>query len=767
MLLLAAIVAFAGVADSPLLRPPESVRIAIPKVSQRPVLDGKLDEQTWADAAKLTDFVEYEPNDMVRGREKSIAYVAYDSQYLFLAFRAFESQPGHVRATVFPRERGGEADDRVTFLLDTFLDKRRALEFKSNPFGIQTDGIKVEGLEGDPSPDFVWYSAGRTDDQGWSVEMMIPWGSLRFPHDDPLSIGLNVVRVYGRRGAKDSWVARRHGNPCEICQEGTLVGITGIDKHKTIDVLPYVSGSQLGTRQFAIDSALSGGEFFATRPPLGFDTGRPRGTVGGDVKFALTSSAILNATLNPDFSQIESDDDQVRVNQRFTLFQSERRPFFLESRDAFEIPRSLDESRTNIGDLFYSRAIVDPAAGVRLTGKQGRFTFGSLYVRDDQPGYFNYTGFESSGYRQLQSTSADIVVGRARADILADSYIGITALGRRMDDARNGVGAVDVSLRRGSITLKAEGGGSTDRAPLDVATSPALDGKTRTGVYYRSLLAKSGKYFSAALLASGADSGFRDQVGRFSRVGIEQLGGRATVTQYPSTKILQWLSQGINVSTARIFGGRALDYTVTVPFQFQFQKATSVAVTPLRQHLTLFDRRLFMTGLVLEASSNASQLIAASGNIYFGDREIIDGSQSRVGKGYNAGVQLVVRPVAQASVEVKGQRSWHADRWNSPLVDDARILRVKGSYQFSRPLGLRLIEQYSNQYDTRISNPFYRRGVVRARSALVSYELGPSSFLYAGYNEGSQDFDEPIVDGSARLRTESQIFMKLSYLIRL
>jgi len=766
MFILAAIAVLAGAPDTTLLKPPDSVRVAIPKVSSRPVLDGKLDDSTWAQAAKLTDFVEYEPNDLVPGREKSIAYVAYDAQYLFLGFRAFESDPSRVRATVFPRERGGEGDDRVTFLLDTFLDKRRAVEFKSNPFGIQTDGIKVEGLEGDPSPDFVWYSAGQRDNQGWSVEMMIPWASLRFPHADPLSIGFNVVRVYGRAGAKDSWVARRHGNPCEICQEGVLVGITGIDTHKTIDVLPYVSGSQLGTRRFATDSAQYAGQFFPTRPPLAFDQAS-RGAAGGDVKFTLMSSMILNATINPDFSQVESDDDQVRVNQRFTLFQSEKRTFFLESRDAFEIPRSLDESRSNIGDLFYSRAIVDPAAGVRVTGKQGRVTFGSLYARDDQPGYFSYTGFESSGYRPLLSTSADILVGRARADILADSYVGITALGRRTGDAHNGVGAVDVSLRRGSITLKAEGGGSSDKAPLDPATSSVLDGKTRTGLYYRALLAQAGKHFSGALLASGAEPGFRDQVGRFSRVGIEQLGGRVTATQYPASQLLAWTSQGISVSTARVFGGKLLDYTVTVPLTFQLRKATSFTITPLRQHLTLFDKRLYMTGLVLDASSTASQMIAASGNIYFGDREIVDQAQSRVGKGYNANVQIIVRPVPQASLDVRAQRTWHADKWGSPLVDDARILRVKGSYQFSRSLGLRLIEQYSNQYDTRVVNPFYRRGVVHARSALVSYEIGPASFFYVGYNEGSQDFDEPIVANGGRLRTESNLFMKLSYLVRL
>ena len=165
MFVFMAIAALAGVVDSTLIKPPESVQIAIPKVSQRPVLDGKLDEPIWAEAAKLTDFVEFEPNDMVRGREKSIAYVAYDSQYLFLGFRAFESHPGEIRATVFPRERGGDGDDKVTFLLDTFLGKRRTFEFDSNPHGIQADGIKVEGQAVDVSPDFVWYSAGSMDNQ--------------------------------------------------------------------------------------------------------------------------------------------------------------------------------------------------------------------------------------------------------------------------------------------------------------------------------------------------------------------------------------------------------------------------------------------------------------------------------------------------------------------------------------------------------------------------------------------------------------------------
>jgi Domain of unknown function (DUF5916) len=767
LLIVAAILALAGAGTPTVIKAADSTTVAIPRVSHRPVLDGRLDDETWAEAAKLTDFTEYAPNDMVRAQERSVAYVAYDSQYLFLAFRAFESKPGQVRATIFPRERGGDGDDKVTFALDTFLDKRRVFQFTANPYGIQTDEIRVEGQDADASPDFVWYSEGRVEADGWSVEIMIPWASLRFPHNDPLSIGFNVARTFGRSGEKDSWVPRRHGNPCDICQEGVLVGITGIGRQPAVDVLPYISGSQLGARQFAADSALSGGQFFSSQKPLGYNIERPKGSVGADVKFALTSSVIVNATINPDFSQVESDDDQVRVNQRFTLFQTEKRPFFLEGRDAFEIPRSPEESFSNIGDLFYSRAIVDPSAGARLTAKQGRVTVASLYARDDQPGYFSYSGFESSAYRPLTGVTSDVVFGRARADVLADSYVGFTALGRRAGDSRNGMGAVDFSLRRGAITLNGEGGLSSDRAPMNLLVDSSLDGKTRDGLYYRARLARAGKYFSFTALASGADSSFRDQLGKFSRVGIQQLGGDATITQYPDSKWLQLMSQGVNVTTASAFGGALLDYTVTLPFVFQFQKATSFTITPLRQHLTLFRQRLFMSGVILEGSSNASQVISASGNIYIGDREIIDQSRSRVGKGYTAGLQVVFRPIPQASMEMNGQRSWHVDDWGQPLVDDARILRVKGTYQLTRPLGIRLIEQYSNQYDTRVANPFIRRNVQHARSALVSYELGPSSFLYVGYNEGSQDFNEPVVNGATQLKTGSQLFMKLSYLLRL
>ncbi len=746
---------------------PDSLRLALPFVKGRPSLDGKLDDRIWLEASRITRFTQSEPRDQAPPTQKSVAYVAYNDEFLFVGFRAYETDPGQIRATLFPRERGGESDDRVTLLIDTFLDRRRAFEFKVTPKGIQSDGIKVEGQRGDPSPDFVWYSAGQTDSEGWSAEIMIPWASLRFPPTSPLDIGFNIVRVIGRNGEKDSWAPRRRGNACDICQEGVLTGLKGIRARRTLDVLPYISGSRAGTRLFGSDSARVGGQFFKVAPPLKFSQGRPHSSMGGDFRLALSSSTVLNATVNPDFSQIEADDDQIRVNQRFTLFQQERRPFFLEAKDAFETVRAEDEQRTNLGDLFYSRAIVDPTEGVRTTSKRGGLTLASLYARDHAPAYFYYDGYESSGFKSVPNANADIGIIRARTDLLSDSYIGGMVLGRRLGSAENVMGSADFSLRRNHLTLAGEGALARDRAATDPAASRFLDGRTRSGKYYRLRLSRSGQRLEYSAIATGADSLFRDQLGRFARVGVEQFQARVGLSEYPNNRILQRIEQGIGFRRLNRFGGGLLDYVIDPRLEFQFQRQTSLTVIARREHLTIVGKKIDASGAFLTLKTDPVRFFGFNGNVYVGEREINDPANPRAGKGYSATLQAVVRPLPQASVEIRGQHSTHSDRWGSPKIADARIVRVKATYQATRALGVRLIQERSNQYNSLITNPLSRRTVRNSTSALMSLELAPASFLYAGYNEGQQQFSPPALESDETLRTDNQLFVKLSYLLRL
>src|SRR5688572_24373031 len=208
MLALAALLALSQPAPSDtILKTAAELRVPLPRVGSRPVLDGALDDAVWREAARLERFVQFEPRDGVPASRESVGWVAYDGEHLYFAFRAWDSPDG-VRATIYPRERGGDGDDRVELVLDTFLDNRRAYRFDVTPHGIQGDAVKTEGGDSDESVDFVWRSAGRLLHDGWSVEIAIPFASLRFPRAASIDVGFNVVRILGRSGEKVAWAPR-------------------------------------------------------------------------------------------------------------------------------------------------------------------------------------------------------------------------------------------------------------------------------------------------------------------------------------------------------------------------------------------------------------------------------------------------------------------------------------------------------------------------------------------------------------------------------
>ena len=741
-------------------------RLTLPVADARPRLDGVLDDGAWQRAARITDLTEYEPGDQLPAAQPSVGYVTYDAEYLYFAFEAVERRD-HVRATVFPRERGGEQDDRVTLILDTFNDRRRAYEFKITPLGIQqADGVKVEGKGADNSVDFVWHSAGRLTDTGWAVEVAIPFASLRFPEADTLTFGFQVVRVFARSGRKASWAPRRRGSPCDICQQGSLDGIVGVRNRRTLDVLPFVAASQYGVRAYGRDSALVAGDWVQTRRPGDYSMPAARPQVGGDVRLALTPSVVLNATVNPDFSQVESDDEQVRVNQRFALFNQERRPFFLEGRDAFEVVRAGGGGGGSVGDLLYTRAVVDPSAGARITGRRGATQVGALYARDEAPAYFHYDGYESSGYRPDLGTPADVLVGRVRRDVLGDSYVGLSGMGRRTTGHHDVVAASDVFLRRGALSLSGETAVSRERAPFAEGSS-SLDGRVRSGSYYRAGLRRSGRSFNLSAAAAAVSPDFRNQLGRYQRVGIESYGAAAELAQFPNGRVVQRATQRLSVQRTNVFGGGLLDFEVEPSLEVQLARQTAFSLAAARERTTAFGTALDQTRMSGSLRSDAWRTFGFRVNGFVGDREIFDAARPRVGKGYSASVSLVGRPTPAAGLELHGQQSLVREGWGSAVVSDARIARLRGSYQFSRALGLRAITEYSDQRNALDAGTFGGHTVRYTGSLLATYELAPASFLYVGYNDALQEYEAPVVAEPRHVRTGSSLFVKASYLLRL
>ncbi|MBK8248145.1 MAG: carbohydrate binding family 9 domain-containing protein [Gemmatimonadetes bacterium] len=758
--------------DSVVYKRPEEIRIPVRRARTKPVLDGRLDDEVWQEALPLDRFVQYEPVDAVLPPQPSIGRVAYDGEFLYIGFRAFERSRDDIRATIHPRERGGELDDKIAMSVDTYNDNRRTYVFRVSPANLQFDGVKTEGQRTDDTPDFVWYSAARIDSLGWTVEAAIPFASLRLPPSDSLDFGFDLVRYHGKAGVRSSWSPRRRGNPCDICQQGTLVGLGGVELRRTVDLLPYVSGTEVGLRAFGADSAFYGGKFQPTAPPRGFSMENPRGSIGGDLRVALTPSTTLNATFNPDFSQVESDDEQVRVNQRFALFFQERRPFFLESRDVFDVSRSGDGGGGSGGDqaggqLLYTRAIVDPSAGGRITGKSGATQYGVLYARDDAPAWFYYDGYESGGVVANMQTRGDAVVGRVRRDILSDSWIGGSFLGRTAGTSRSSVAELDFSLRRKTIVFSAEGAVSNERAPGDSLLSSVFDGRERSGGYYTARLSQSGRNFNWNMSAAGLSPEYRNQLGRYSRVGVESFTGRLAFDQYPNGALIQKVSQSLSVSRTNAFGAGLLDYSITPRFELTFKQRAGFNVSYMIERQAILGVPLHQRGVFTDFRLETSRFVQFGGFFYGGDRELYDPANPRVSKGIFASLRMTIRPVPQASLEVRGQQSNHYDGWDGALVDDAKIVRLRGTYQVSRRLGMRLIGEYSDQFNTLVSNPVNERAIRYASSLLVTYELAPASFLYAGYNDLMQSYEQPVVTRPQTLRTGNQFFLKMSYLFRL
>lgn len=761
-----------GSRDSVVYKRSDEIRVLIVRADPRPVIDGRLDDAVWKQAQPMTRFVQYEPVDNVLPPQPSVGWVAYDAEFLYVAFRAYEARREDIRATVHPRERGGELDDKVAVAVDTYNDNRRTYVFRVSPIGLQFDGVKTEGQRTDDTPDLVWHSAARIDDEGWVAELAIPFASLRLPSGDSHDFGFDFVRYHGKAGVRSSWSPRRRGNPCDICQQGTLLGLSGVSTRRTVDVLPYVFGTGAGIRKFGQDSAMVGGVSYPTRPPLGFDVGDPRGAVGADVRIAITPSTTLNATINPDFSQVEADDEQIRVNQRFALFFQERRPFFLEGRDVFDVTRQGESGGGGgggdgaTGQLLYSRGIVNPSFGSRVTGKSGALQYGVLYARDDEPAWFSYEGHETSGIVPRTGTVGDVIVARLRRDVLADSWYGISLIGRRSGASRSGVAAGDMALRRGSLTLAAEAGWSEEREPNDSTLSPQFDGESRSGRYYRAQLARRGRSFAWSLSAAGLSPNFRNQLGRYNRMGIETYSARIDVDQYPNGRHIQQISQNISFTRTNVFGGGLLDYSIWPRLEVVFrQRAAWNLAVPL-EYQTLLGAGLRQVGVFTDFRVEALRWIQFGGMFYAGDRELYDPNDPRVTKGVFGNLRVTLRPVPQAAVEFRGQRSNHYESWGRALVDDAKIFRLRGTYQLSPRLGVRVIGEYSNQFNRLVSNPLNRRTVRVSSSSLVTYELAPSSFLFFGYNDVMEDFNRPIVGHREVLRTGNQFFAKLSYLFR-
>jgi hypothetical protein len=520
-------------------------------VSEPPVIDGRLDEKVWQSAAVFKDFYQVLPGDNIDPSKPTEVWMAYDEKALYFAFRAFDDDPGRIRATVAKRD-AVVADDYVGMYLDTFNDRRQAYELIFNPLGVQQDGIFIEGrgilnsgsVVGVPpdgiltvgstedfSFDVVMESKGALAPDGYVVEVAIPLRSLRFEAGKGKPWGVHFFRRIKRYNDElSSWMPISRDRSGTLNQAGLITGIENVSRGCAIEAIPSFIVSDLGRREVFVPV---GGAPRFVHDSIDADPG-----LTARVGFSPTVTADL--TFNPDFAQVEADQIVVTANERFPIFFPEKRPFFLEGRETFQTPLN----------ALHTRAVVDPAFAAKLTGESGPHGFGILIASDDAPGNFTKDELANPANRaridKFFDKNAYVGAVRYQRDLGKDSKVGLIATTSNFVEKYNHTAGVDAVVRidkQQLLTLQALGTQSRR-----VFYDPLANGneyRRGNGLGYFLNYTFQSRHAHVNLNGEGRSADFRTDIGFARRLNSNSwtLLGRYESDKKPAAVLISWSVQ--------------------------------------------------------------------------------------------------------------------------------------------------------------------------------------------------------------------------------
>ena len=511
--------------------------LTIPRLPHGPALEDflhmKPEGPVAPSMARITHFIQREPHDGQPVTQPTEAYLGYDEKDLYVVFVCHDD-PAKVRAHETRREDFVGDDDDVEVMLDTFHDRRRAYAFQVNPKGVQWDAIWTEqsytdtGGNFDTSFDTLWYSRGKVTDQGYVVWIAIPFRSLRFPSAQDQTWGIVLLREIIRDNEKAFWPHISINQEGRLGQAGTASGMTGISPGRNIQLIPY----GLLNSFHAVDDRGP----YTPCPTLDpnatcahFQDRAIGGTAGVNGKVILNDSLVLDVTANPDFSQVESDEPQVTVNQRYRVYFPEKRPFFIENSDYFHTPI----------DLFFTRNIVNPDAGIRLTGKTGPYSLGILASDDRAP------GLTVSPADPLFKSRSYFSIARVSRDIFNQSSIG--AMYTDWEDPAantfNRVGGIDARFKFSKqLTAAAQAVvSSTNCSEQYSQTYFSCAAGYSAGPAYKAELDYTSRHFSHDSTYNDVSPGFVTQPGFVNRLDIREYRDFESYAFRPKNgPILSW-----------------------------------------------------------------------------------------------------------------------------------------------------------------------------------------------------------------------------------
>jgi hypothetical protein len=739
------------------------------KIAKAIKVDGKLDDAGWSLAGVAANFVERNPGDNTRPLVDTRAYITYDDDNLYVAF-VCKDDPDAIRATMCQRDQY-DGDDAVGVLVDTYGEASWAYEFFVNPYGIQKDRLWTTIRGEDPGFDMIWHAAAKVTDSGYQVEMAIPFAGMRFPNTDIQNWKVDFWRIHPRESYRQySWSANNRDEQCWPCQWGTVSGIGGIEAGKGLEILPSMVASQSG--------GLPDDD-----PDNTFENGDILGSVAVGAKYSVTSDITLEATANPDFSQIEADAAQIDVNSTIALFFPERRPFFQEGSDLF----------ITMFNSFYTRMVNDPEVAAKGTARWENSSLAYMFARDENSPYIIPTENGSGNARPGKST---VNVLRGLRTLGNNSQLGFMVSDRRYDiGGSNTILSGDGTVRL-SRTYSAVGQFvfSHTEEPNDLEVNRVnpdgtfddgnhtfgLDGESYSGTAFVSELRRRSRNWNFTIDYNQLTPTYQTQTGYDPWNDQKNLFAWTRYNFRPASGPFERITPNVyfdrrwNWDNVRKWA----HFNAGVDAQLRWAQTyvglsygTSSEVWGGQVYDDLWSANINLNGQPMDK-------LGYQLSYNFGEGAAV---QARAkGKETNLNVGMDIKPIDRLMVEpsLAYASSKHVDS-NEKLYEEL-IFRTRFRLQVNPRLSVRLVVQYDDYsvlYDDPEGPDYYRfAGRAWDIDPLVTYRINSFSVFYFGSTHDISDFGVPtgglntVLPNEAPskwLQNNRQFFMKLQYLFQI
>ncbi len=695
------------------------------KTDSPPVIDGVLDDDIWSSAPSVTGFRTFVPDyDKPMGYNTTVK-MAYDAENLYFAFHC-QDEPDLIKTSFAQRDKIRD-DDWICINLDSYNDKQSLYALYVNPSGIQMDTRYSNGQE-DSGADFIWYSQSTIDDDGYNVEIRIPFKSIRYSvRDGKVQMGVIFERKISRLSIQGTYPPLDPDMGTAFLIQSMLLEYEGIKPNTLLEILPAFTYGE-GTQRIEGENEKTGGnaEF---------------GLTG---KWGVSSDLVLDATINPDFSQVEADARQIDNNVRFALFYPERRPFFLEGNENFFVAGTgLGES---LQQVVNTRSIVNPDVALKFSGKLGdKNRIASIFALDDP--------LTPDGE---DLPNSQVYVGRYIRVLKGDSFLGGIYTQRDSEDRSNSVGGVDGTIR---LTQASTISGHFINSFTTDRNTQQTDHTHTEKINY--LLNNRRITVSAAFM--NIEEGFNTDVGFVNRTGLTEMAAFVNPKIYPKSDLLIRIDNQIFLSQAHDHPSglweKNIGYTIRTNW---IRRTTLSAGFNIRDEIfraTKFSRNQFnfSLGSQLNKRLQISSSFSKSKKIRYIFDEALD-------------------PYSGRGVDVNGSVTWQAsDQFNFNMTlrysnffresDDFKefdrtIIRSRNIFQLNKYFLFRSILEY----DTSAKELF--------TDFLASFQLIPGTVVHLGYGSlyDRMEWDpnsREYAEANRFYRDRNNFFFKASYLWRL